>query len=104
MAPVERVRFGHAIVHTQVFTGQGTHYDDQQSYEQQIHSETLPLRFLAADKRADEQTRRQPRSRDPEQTDLKMPRSRDAVWKELRKRYSIQTVALDSIVSGHRPG
>jgi hypothetical protein len=57
-------------VYAQVFAREGTYDYDKQRDKKHIHTETLSLRFLSADERADEQPRREPRRGDPKQTDL----------------------------------
>ena len=68
-----------ALLNTHPFTGKRTADHKDQCAKQHIHAEPLILRFVPADCRPYVQACRQPRSSDPEDGELQMPRARHRV-------------------------
>src|SRR5215204_3515247 len=75
--------------------------DEQHRREERVHAELLILRLVARDGRRDEEPRRQPRGRNPEEADLRVPRSHDRIRQILRQRNSVETVTFDAVMRGH---
>ena len=72
--------------HREPLAGHRADDDDQQADEQEVHAEPLELRLVARDGGRDEQARRQPRRRDPEDAELRVPGARHGVGQELGER------------------
>ena len=74
--------------------------DDHQTHEQQVHAEALKLRFVARHGRPDEEARREPRGRDPEDAELRVPRARDRIRNPLGERDAVEHFAFHAVVRG----
>ena len=98
MPKIEGHGIRHLVVDTQPFTTQRTPDDEQQGEKQDIHAEALPGWFLLADERADEESRCQPRGRDPEQSQLNVPGSRHAIGQPPRQWNSVESVPFDAVM------
>src|SRR5262245_44362879 len=86
------------MLNAQPLTDTCTNDDYQERTEQYIHTELLKLWFVSAENRANEQTGRQPCSRDPKDAELCVPTARYDVGQIISQRNPVKTSAFDSIV------
>ena len=78
------------LLHAQPLAGHRADDDEQERAEQDVDAEALPLRLVAAHRRADEQAGGQPGRGDPEDAELHVPRAGDDVRQELRERDAVE--------------
>jgi hypothetical protein len=94
MAPHKSIRIGELVLHAHPLAGERSHHNQEQCAEQNVHAESLELRFLAADERSNEEPGGQPGGGDPEDSDLDMPGSRDAIRQDVRDLHPVESVTF----------
>ena len=88
--------------HRQPLAGERADHDDQQADEQEVDAEPLELRLMAGQRRCDVQAGAEPRDRDPQHRQLRVPGARERVGQHVGQREAVGLLAFDLVVRGDR--
>ena len=87
-----------ALLDAQPFAGERPADHENQCTEEYVDAKPLVLRLVTADGGSNVKSSSKPRRRDPEYSDLEMPRSRDGIGQLLSERESKEGLSLDTVV------
>ena len=100
VAEPEVVLQAHLLHHREPLPGERADHDHQQAHEQEVHAQALELRFVPGHRRADVQAGGQPRGRDPQHRELRVPAARQRIRQVLRNLEAVGLLAFDLVVRG----
>ena len=102
VAEPEVLRQAELLHHRQPLAGERADDDDEEADEQDVDAEALVLRLVSGDRRADVQAHAQPRGRDPQHRELRVPGAGQGVGQDVGELEAVGLLAFDLVVRGDR--